>query len=66
MTIYLDTVTIETDQGNVTLGPGELYIVPEGVRHRPIASGEAHILLIEQQGTPNTGDPETAVVKAEI
>ena len=58
MTIYLDTVTIETDQGNVTLGSGELYIVPEGVRHRPIASEVAHILLIEQQGTPNTGELE--------
>ena len=65
MTSYLDTVTIETDQGNVTLGPGELYIVPEGVRHRPISSEEAHILLIEQQGAPNTREALIVAVQKE-
>lgn len=59
-------VTIETEHGNVELKPGELYVVPKGVMHRPIASSEAHVLLIEPSGTPNTGDPETAVQKVEI
>jgi mannose-6-phosphate isomerase-like protein (cupin superfamily) len=59
-------VTIETELGNVTLKPGELYIVPKGVRHRPVAQEEAHILLIEPKGTPNTGDAKTAAVKVEI
>jgi mannose-6-phosphate isomerase-like protein (cupin superfamily) len=59
-------VTIETEDGDVTLNPGELYVVPKGVSHRPVASEEAHILLIEPAGTPNTGDPETAVTKAAI
>jgi mannose-6-phosphate isomerase-like protein (cupin superfamily) len=36
--------------------PGELYVVPKGVEHRPVADEEAHILLIEPTGTPNTGD----------
>lgn len=59
-------VKIETEQGNVVLGPGELYVVPKGVKHRPVAQEEAHILLIEPIGTPNTGDARTAAQKAEI
>lgn len=44
----------------VTLGPGDLFIVPRGVEHRPVAQEEAHLLLIEPSGTPNTGDVKTA------
>lgn len=53
-------VTIQMRDRNVTLGPGELFVVPRGVEHCPMAEEEAHILLIEPSGTPNTGDPETA------
>ena len=60
------SVTVETEQGNVLLRPGELYVVPKGVQHRPVAQEEAHILLIEPNGTPNTGDAKTAVQKVEI
>jgi mannose-6-phosphate isomerase-like protein (cupin superfamily) len=40
----------------VMLEPGQLHIVPRGVRHRPRAPEEAHILLIEPTGMPNSGD----------
>jgi mannose-6-phosphate isomerase-like protein (cupin superfamily) len=53
-------VTIEMRNGSVSLGPGELFVVPKGMEHRPVAREEAHILLIEPTGTPNTGDPATA------
>lgn len=59
-------VRIETEDGNVTLGPGELYVVPKGKKHRPVANREAHLLLIEPRGTPNTGDETTAVIKETI
>jgi mannose-6-phosphate isomerase-like protein (cupin superfamily) len=59
-------LTIELPDGAVRLGPGEIYVVPRGVQHRPIAEEETHILLIEPAGTPNTGDPATAVVKLAI
>jgi mannose-6-phosphate isomerase-like protein (cupin superfamily) len=49
-------LTIQLRDGDVELGPGELYVVPRGVEHRPKADNEAHILLIEPVGTPNTGD----------
>jgi len=54
------------DGTTVTLTPGQLYIVPQGVRHRPRAKEEAHILLIEPTGTPNSGDPLTAAPRRVI
>ena len=53
-------VTIRMRQGDVTLGPGELFVVPKGIEHCPFAEEEAHLLLIEPSGTPNTGNPATA------
>lgn len=53
-------LTIELRDGSVTLGPGEMYIVPKGVEHKPVADDETHVLLIEPMGTPNTGDAATA------
>ena len=47
---------IETDDGTVNLKQGDLYVVPKGVRHRPIADEEAEVLLIETAGEPNNGD----------
>jgi mannose-6-phosphate isomerase-like protein (cupin superfamily) len=51
---------IQMRDRTVTLGPGELFIVPKGVEHRPVARDEVHMLLIEPTGTPNTGDAATA------
>jgi len=50
------TLRLEFRDGAVTLGPGELYIVPRGVEHRPVASGEVHLLLFEPVSTLNTGN----------
>jgi mannose-6-phosphate isomerase-like protein (cupin superfamily) len=46
------------------VGPGEIFVVPRGVRHRPEAASECRIMLIEPAGVRNTGDvdgPLTAV-----
>ncbi len=51
---------IEMRDRIVTLNPGEIFVVPKGVEHRPVAREEAHVLLIEPSGTPNTGNEETA------
>jgi mannose-6-phosphate isomerase-like protein (cupin superfamily) len=53
-------LTIRMRNGDVTLGPGEVFVVPKGVEHCPVAEEEAHLLLIEPSGTPNTGNTETA------
>lgn len=59
-------ITIRMHEGNVTLGPGEVFVVPKGVQHCPFAEEEAHILLIEPTGTPNTGDTATAAPRRVI
>ncbi|MTV13970.1 MULTISPECIES: cupin domain-containing protein [Bradyrhizobium] len=51
---------IELRDRTVTLTPGQMYIVPKGVEHRPVAREEVHLLLIEPTGTPNTGNTATA------
>ena len=59
-------MTIDLPDGPVTVEPGELYVVPKGVQHRPRAEVETHLMLIEPAGTPNTGDPATAAFKTAI
>jgi mannose-6-phosphate isomerase-like protein (cupin superfamily) len=59
-------INIQLRDGTVALGPGEIFVVPKGVEHRPIAEDEAHVLLIEPQGTPNTGNTATAAARKVI
>lgn len=54
------------DGSTVSLHPGQVYVVPKGVRHRPRSATEAHIMLIEPTGTPNSGDPATAAPRRVI
>jgi mannose-6-phosphate isomerase-like protein (cupin superfamily) len=49
---------VELRDGAVDVGEGELLVVPRGVEHRPVADEEAHVLLLELEGTPNTGDAD--------
>jgi len=58
---------IELRDRTVSLTSGDLFVVPKGVEHRPVArNGEAKLLLIEPTGTPNTGDAATAAKKITI
>jgi mannose-6-phosphate isomerase-like protein (cupin superfamily) len=51
----------------IVVGPGELLIVPRGVEHRPAARrGLVKLLLIDPDGTPNTGDHATATPAVEL
>lgn len=56
-------LTIKLRDGDVQLGPGELYVVPRGVEHCPVAHGEVDMIIMEPADTPNTGDPATAATK---
>lgn len=49
-------LAIQFRDGNVILNKGEMFIVPKGVEHKPVAEQECHILLVEPAGTLNTGD----------
>lgn len=50
------SLTIRMDAGDVTLGPGQLYVVPRGVPHQPYSADGAEVVLIEPSTTVNTGD----------
>jgi len=52
------TIHLRDDDGerHVELGPGELFVVPRGLEHCPESAEGADLLLIEPDGTPNTGD----------
>jgi mannose-6-phosphate isomerase-like protein (cupin superfamily) len=49
-------LTIHLRDRDVVLEPGEIFVVPRGVEHCPDAQDETEVLLIEPDGTPNTGD----------
>lgn len=60
------TLTIQLRERDVTLGPGQLFVVPRGVEHCPRSEGEVKALLLEPAGVVNTGDAGgelTAVVE---
>jgi mannose-6-phosphate isomerase-like protein (cupin superfamily) len=58
---------IELRDRTVTLRQGELYVVPRGIEHRPVARrGEVRMMLIEPTGTLNTGDAATATTAIPI
>lgn len=42
--------------GKVDLSSGEMFVVPRGVEHKPVAEDECRIMLVEPAGTVNTGD----------
>ena len=47
---------IQFRDGSLTLHDGEMFVVPKGVEHKPVAQQECHILLVEPAGTINTGN----------
>lgn len=47
---------IQFRDANVVLNEGEMFVVPKGVEHKPLAAQECHILLVEPAGTVNTGE----------
>ena len=59
MTIQLRDVAVE-------LGPGEFVIVPKGVEHMPVATEEAHVLLLEPKSTLNTGNVQSERTVADL
>ena len=52
--VHKGTLTIRLRDRDVVLKPGEMFVVPKGVEHMPVASEECEILLIEPAGTVNT------------
>jgi mannose-6-phosphate isomerase-like protein (cupin superfamily) len=54
-------LTIRMDDGDVSLSPGQLYVVPRGVEHQPASELGAECLLVEPSETVNTGDSPSSL-----
>ena len=50
----------------VEIKEGEMIVVPKGIKHRPCAEEEVHVMLFEPAGTLNTGDVENAMTKRQL
>ena len=59
-------LTIELRDGAVTLGPGELVVIPKGVEHRPVAREEVQLMLIEPKAIRHTGNVESELTVHEF
>ncbi|HSG48795.1 MAG TPA: cupin domain-containing protein, partial [Longimicrobiales bacterium] len=57
--ILRGSLRIQFEDGEVTLGPGDVYVVPAGVRHNPVAEEECWLALMEPVQTKHTGDVVT-------
>ena len=49
-------MNIEFRDGRVVLSAGEMFVVPKGVEHKPVAEQECEVMLIEPRGVVNTGN----------
>lgn len=54
-------LTIEFRDGLVTLSPGEMFVIPKGVEHKPVAKAECKIMIVEPKGVVNTGDANSVL-----
>jgi len=52
------TIHIEFEDKTIEVNEGEMIVVPKGTKHKPYASEEAKIMLVEPSGVINTGDNE--------
>jgi len=60
------TLILEFRDKTVSLSEGEIFIVPRGVEHRPIAKEEVHVLLFEPAATKHTGVIEHELTQKEL
>jgi len=58
-------LTIEFKDGRIDISQGEMYVVPRGVEHKPMATKECHIMIIEPKGVTNTGNKMDSKLKAD-
>ena len=56
LVVYGELVIQLENLPDVVLGPGQMFVVPKGVRHNPVAAEECGIVLVETVTTAHTGD----------
>lgn len=59
--VFKGQLTLQLKSGNVVLNTGEMYVVPKGVEHCPIAQTDTHFMMIEPASTAHTGELQSEV-----
>lgn len=59
--VFKGKLTIKLRDKNIDLCPGEMYVVPKGVEHCPLAEPDTHFMMIEPASTEHTGDNKSEV-----
>ncbi|PSW61892.1 cupin domain-containing protein [Photobacterium kishitanii] len=59
--VFKGQLTLKLQAGNIVLNPGEMYIVPKGIEHCPVAKPDTHFMMIEPASTAHTGEIETTI-----
>jgi mannose-6-phosphate isomerase-like protein (cupin superfamily) len=57
--VFKGRLTIRMRDGDVELGPGEMFVVPKGVEHCPRAEPDTHFMMIEPASTAHTGSTQS-------
>ena len=57
-------LNIEFNDGSVTLRPGEMFVVPKGIEHKPWSESECKLMLVEPKGVVNTGEVKSELTAA--
>lgn len=62
--ILKGSLTIEMEGCDIVLNEGETFVVPKGVRHKPHAEHECHVMLVERKSTLHTGSEVTSQTRS--
>jgi quercetin dioxygenase-like cupin family protein len=53
--VFKGKLTLQLRDKNIELSPGEMFVVPKGVEHCPLAEEDTHFMMIEPASTAHTG-----------
>ncbi|EAR62295.1 cupin domain-containing protein [Neptuniibacter caesariensis] len=62
--VFKGHLTLKLRDQNIELAPGEMYVVPKGVEHCPVAEPDTHFLMVEPASTAHTGELQSEVTVA--
>ncbi|WP_070971400.1 cupin domain-containing protein [Vibrio sonorensis] len=62
--VFKGKLTLKLRDREIELEPGEMYVVPKGVEHCPVAEQETHFMMIEPAATKHTGNQEKEITVA--
>lgn len=58
--VFKGRLKLQFRDGDVVLEEGDMYVVPKGVEHCPLAEEEVELMLIEPASTKHTGEAQSS------